>query len=123
MRKDITMPKNRTNTAVVVKMISSLLNGVLHQSQAAAQRNEDTLIQILTPQQVIAFFSWLKGNKERCSRLLFNVEKTRLRQFDSNGDLKSESSEDVEYNMKPSDSLSDLCKQLNEAMMIAKSEM
>lgn len=117
------MPKNRTNTAVVVKMISSLLNGVLHQSQAAAQRNEDTLIQILTPHQVIAFFSWLKANKERCSRLLFNVEKTRLRQFDSNGDLKSESSEDVEYNMKPSDSLSDLCKQLNEAMMIAKSEM
>merc|ERR1712038_203007 len=101
--------------------VSSLLNGILYQSHSAAHRNEIGLLQILTPAQALRFLKWFIANKERCTRL-FGSDHQQSKTGGNNG--ASTSGEGMEGvgesgEMKASDSLNDICKQLNEAMMIA----
>ena len=100
-------------------MVSNLRNGVLCQSHSAAHRNEIGLLQILTKAQAIAFLEWFLANKERCIKL-FTVDKKMSYHLSNNDTLHPgvgvRGSENKEQ-LKASDSLSDICKQLTEAMM------
>jgi hypothetical protein len=135
LREDVTMPQNRANMSVVVKMASTLRDGVLYQSHVASHRNQVGLLQILTKTQAIAFLEWFSLNKVRCSKLLGLGDISLIRQTNNTsihiggGGLESvdtavkEDGKERSPTLKSSDSLNDICKQLNQAMMIAKSEL
>ncbi len=128
------MPQNRSNMSVVVKMASTLRDGMLYQSHVASHRNQVGLLQILTKSQAIAFLEWFSLNKQRCSKLFSLDDSSLMRQtnnsrIDIGGELESvhiavkEDGTDRSPTLKSSDSLNDICGQLNQAMMIAKSDL
>lgn len=128
MREDGQMPQNRSNVSVAVTTISKLCNGILYQSHVAAHRNEIGLMQILTQEQTIAFLDWFATNKERCGRL-FGLDEHVSKQHSlrSSGVVEPGvgivGAKQSHGKLKMSDSLTDICGQLTEAMMIAKTEL
>ena len=123
VRDNPNMPQNRSKISVAVTMFSSLRHGTLYQSQTAAHRNEIGLLDILTPEQTVAFLKWLDRNKERCMKL-FALEKSSK----STQTIKKEDDDSTLAGngiglMKTSDSLNDICNQLTEALMIAKTDL
>ena len=101
------MPENRSKVSVAVTMVSSLRNGTLCQSQTAAHRNEIGLLDILTPQQTVAFIKWFAKNKDRCLKLFglskMNGSKVTTVDDDSSGVGRGEV-KDSHDKMKSSDS-------------------
>ncbi len=118
------MPQNRSKVSVAVTMVSSLRNGTLYQSHSAAHRNQIGLLDTLTPHQTIAFLKWFASNKERCMKLFgLKGRPTNMPTIKKEDDDISGSGEDESGVMKNSDSLNDICKQLTEALKIAKSDL
>jgi hypothetical protein len=118
------MPQNRSKVAVAGTMVSNLKHGTLYQSHSAAHRNETGLLQILTTEQALAYINWISMNRERCKKL-FSLDQNRSKNNQVNGSHDSvEGSEGIEGGgLKNSDSLSDMCKQLTEAMMIQRTDL
>mmetsp|Transcript_12497 Transcript_12497/g.18935 ORF Transcript_12497/g.18935 Transcript_12497/m.18935 type:complete len:784 (-) Transcript_12497:31-2382(-) len=123
IRDNAVMPQNRGKVSVAMTMVSSLQNGILYQSHSAAHRNEVGLLQVLTPDQALRFLHWFALNKDRCTKL-FGLHPQKLKTNGTDGLYNKEGvgCPGERGYMKPSDSLNDICKQLTEAMMIAKTE-
>lgn len=47
-----------------------LQNAMLCHTQLAAQRNQNLLLEILTPDQTVVFLEWFKKNKDRCRSIM-----------------------------------------------------
>ncbi len=125
------MPQNRGKVSVAMTMVSSLQNGILYQSHSAAHRNEVGLLQVLTPDQALRFLRWFILNKKRCVRLFGSQQQQKQKQKSESSGMdgiendnggRSSSGASETGHLKASDSLNDICKQLTQAMMIAKSE-
>jgi len=127
MREEVSMPENRSKVSTAITMVSSLRDGIVSRSHSAAHRNEVGLLQVLTPAQSHRFLKWFLANKHRCSKLLGQMEKQQQeqQQQQKNNDLNENNTNVLCENsgnntglMKTSNSLSDICQQLTQALEI-----
>ena len=101
------LANERSQIAAATRMASSLKEAVLYQSHAASVRNEKFFTDILPPKQTILYQEWLLKNRDRCQRAI-------IQRKNSIASAAPDSAESV--------CLLDICRKLEETLMISKGE-
>lgn len=107
---DPEVKSSRTKMSIATTVSSNLKNGVLYQSHSASERNEAALLRVLTPSQTSRFQQWIMANQSRCQKIL-GANSIEIKTT-SNCSPRDKSVNDL--------SLSDVCKQLTEALKISR---
>mmetsp|Transcript_18694 Transcript_18694/g.54032 ORF Transcript_18694/g.54032 Transcript_18694/m.54032 type:complete len:672 (-) Transcript_18694:22-2037(-) len=106
----------RTQMEAAARMASRLKEAVLLQSHNVAARSDRTYLDILTPQQTVAYQKWLTNNRGRCEE---TVKNRRTQQDSPVPDESMDSSSTTSENM----TLIEVCRKLEAVLKISKVEL
>lgn len=101
------LPHLRSQIEAAARMATGLNEAVLLQSHNAAVRANRTYLDILTPQQTVAYHKWLANNRERNRDTISNLRNQR-----KNAEAADTNAENA--------TLIDVCRKLEQVLKISK---